>query len=100
MPWLLAILITLLLFAGSIAVYVVTGFNVMAFVVIGTALWVAYDSRALDLRRYKSGLAYGPIILFFAVILLWIVVFPWYLIVRYRITSGRAELKGPPVAAS
>jgi hypothetical protein len=63
------------------------------FVVFGTALWAALDSSKIQLQRYKSGIAYGPVVLFFCFLLLWIVAFPWYLTVRYKIKTGAAVLK-------
>jgi len=61
--------------------------------VLGTALWAAIDSSKLQLKRYKSGTSYGPVVLFFACALLWIVGFPWYLAMRYKTKIGTAVLK-------
>jgi hypothetical protein len=61
--------------------------------VLGTSLWAAFDSSKIQLKRYKSGISYGPIVLFVACALLWIVGFPWYLIMRYKIKAGTAVLK-------
>lgn len=66
----------------------------MVAVVFGTSIWAAIDSRDIRLHSYKSGIALRPFVLFLACLLLWIVAFPWYLSVRYRISNGRAELKG------
>lgn len=63
------------------------------FMVLGTAIWAAIDSSKIQLLRYKSGISYRPIILFFGFLLLWIVAFPWYLAVRYKIKTGTAVLK-------
>jgi len=63
------------------------------FMILGTALWAAIDSKKIQLRRYKSGISYGPVALFIAIALLWIVGFPWYLVMRYRIKTGAAVLK-------
>ena len=65
----------------------------MVAVVVGTSIWAAVDSSGIQLYRYKSGIALKPFVLFLACLLLWIVAFPWYLSVRYRITNGLAELK-------
>jgi hypothetical protein len=67
--------------------------SLVPFMVVGTALWIAIDSSRIQLRRYKSGIAYGPVVLFFAVSLLWIVGFPWYLVMRGKIKNGTATLK-------
>jgi hypothetical protein len=63
------------------------------FVIFGTAIWAAIDSSKIQLKRYKSGVSYGPIVLFIGFVLLWIIAFPWYLIVRYKIKNGTAVLK-------
>lgn len=63
------------------------------FMIVGTALWAALDSHKVQLRRYQSGIAYGPVVLFIAISLLWVVGFPWYLAMRYKIKTGAAVLK-------
>ena len=62
-------------------------------VVLGTSAWAAIESKEIRLHSYKSGIALRPFVLFLACLLLWIVAFPWYLSVRYRIRNGLAELK-------
>src|SRR5258708_25831234 len=61
--------------------------------VLITAIWAAIDSSKIHLKRYKSGISYGPVVLFLGFLLLWIVAFPWYLIVRHKILTGTAVLK-------
>lgn len=63
------------------------------FIVLGTALWAAIDSTKIQLSRYKSGISHGPVVLIFAVGLLWIIGFPWYLVMRHKIKTGTAILK-------
>lgn len=70
-------------------------FELMWFMVLGTSLWAAFDSAKLQLKRYKSGIAYGPVVLFIACAMLWIVGFPWYLAMRHKIKNGTAILKEP-----
>ncbi len=57
-----------------------------------TAIWAAVDSSKIHLTRYISGIACGPFVLFLAVLLLWVIAFPWYLIVRHKIQTGTAIL--------
>lgn len=96
----IAILFAIGLFWGSTVISGVIGFNFTLFMVLGTALWAGIDSSKLQLKRYKSGISYGPVVLFFACALLWIVGFPWYLAMRYRIKTGTAVLKeGAPSIA-
>src|SRR5260370_18605208 len=52
-----------------------------------TALWTAYDSDKVGLRLYKTELSHGPIVVFLACALLWILSFPWYLSLRHQIKS-------------
>ena len=60
------------------------------FMILGTAIWAAIDSSKIQLKRYKSGISYGPVVLFFGIALLWIIGFPWYLSMRYKIKTGTA----------
>jgi len=54
-----------------------------------SSLWVAGDSSRLKLVRYNTGLSYKPLLLFFLMIPVWYVSFPWYLVVRAKIRSGK-----------
>jgi hypothetical protein len=63
------------------------------FIILGTGIWAAVDSTKIQLRRYKSGISYGPVVIFICFVGLWIVAFPWYLILRYKIKTGTAVLK-------
>lgn len=84
-----AILVTLLILVVSL--FLPPWF--MFLVVIGTSLWASVDSGTIQLSRYRSGISLKPFVLFLACLLIWIVAFPWYLSVRYRIKNGLAELK-------
>lgn len=84
-----AILVTLLIVI--VGLFLPPWFMFLA--VLGTSLWASVDSGTIQLSRYKSGIALKPFVLFLACLLLWIVAFPWYLAVRYRIKNGLAELK-------
>ena len=89
----IAILFTIGLLAACIVTSGLIGFDLTWIMVLGTALWAAIDSSKLQLKRYKSGISYGTVVLFFACALLWIVGFPWYLAMRYKIKTGTAVLK-------
>jgi hypothetical protein len=88
-----AIVFTLGLVVVCAAVSNFIHFNLTWIMILGTALWVAIDSSKIELKRYKSGISYGPVGLFFGLVLLWIVGFPWYLSMRYKIKHGTAVLK-------
>lgn len=88
-----AILLTLGLIVLCIALDSVSPFDVTWIMVLGTSLWAALDSSKIQLKRYQSGISYAPVVLFLACALLWIVGFPWYLVMRYKIKTGAAVLK-------
>ena len=58
-----------------------------------SSIWAGIDSSKIELKKYKSGISYGPIALTFCCLALWIVAFPWYLVVRAKIKAGSAQLK-------
>lgn len=62
-------------------------------IILISSIWVGIDSSKLELKKYKSGISYGPVVMVILCLLLWIVAFPWYLIVRGKINTGTAELK-------
>lgn len=76
-----------------------TGLPVVWAMILATASWAAWDSNRIHVREYKSGVALHPVGLWFGVALLWIVGFPWYLAVRYRIKAGTQERKVPEAAS-
>ncbi len=96
----LAIPLTIALIVLSVIASTYAHFSVVMPMVLATSLWVAFDSSKLQLSRYKSGISYGPVALFVACALLWIVGFPWYLVMRDKIKSGTAVLKDAPQAGS
>lgn len=98
MKWYWAILFTLVILVAILVVSELVHFDLAWILVVGTALWAAIDSSRLQLKKYKSGIATGPVVLFIALVLLWIAGFPWYLAVRYKITHGLLELKEPQAA--
>jgi hypothetical protein len=58
-----------------------------------TAGIAAFDSMHINLRRYRTGISYGPVGLFVASALIWPLVLIWYFIVRVRIARGTMPLK-------
>jgi hypothetical protein len=96
-----AILFSIGLLVVDILISALIHFNLSELIVLGTALWAAIDSKKIQLKRYKSGISYGPVVLFITITLLWIIGFPWYLAMRYKIQTGTAVLKDevPKVAA-
>lgn len=62
-------------------------------IVLVTALWAGYDAARINLSKYKVGGTTGPVMTVIGCLLLWIVVFPWYLVNRGKILRGEAVLK-------
>lgn len=93
----MAILTTIGLWIMAIIIGAITGwggFGIMVIIVIGTSIWAAIDASKINSRKYKTQLADGhPAGVFFGCLLLWIVVFPWYLVLKGQIKDGKAELK-------
>ena len=97
MKWPYAILLTLALLGVSLAITLWTELDLVLLMIVATTAWAAYDSSRIQLMRYESGISYEPAILFVAIGLLWIVGFPWYLIVRGRILRGEQPFKAGEV---
>lgn len=89
----LAILFSLGLLILALVLSGITKFNFVILLVLLTAVWAAWDSSKIELKKYKSGISYGPVVVFICHIGLWIVAFPWYLSMRYKIKNGLAQLK-------
>lgn len=66
---------------------------ILFLMVIGTSIWSAVDSSKIGLSKYKSGISLEPVVLFVGIAMLWVVGFPWYLSMRYKIKNGLAQLK-------
>lgn len=61
-----------------------------------TSAWGAFDSAQIRIREYKTSLASHPVLLFVAMVLLWVVIFPSYLVVRSKIRAGCLERREHP----
>ena len=66
---------------------------IVALAIVAISLWVTADSYQVRLRTYRTRLALHPIALFNAMMFLWPVVFPWYLIVCSKIGDGTLPKK-------
>jgi len=58
------------------------------FVILASAAWAAWDSHQIKLARYRSFISHGPFGLFVVVGLVWVVAFPWYIVIRQKIRTG------------
>lgn len=88
MAALFGILITIGMFFLSAVIETMTQTAISRYMILASGLWAAIDSSKIQLRKYPSGISYHPVILFLAVSLLWVIGFPWYLAVRYKIKKG------------
>jgi hypothetical protein len=94
-------------FIASVVLFVAAAFGQSAtnlqlvwFLIIGSAIWAAWDSTQIHLRDYKSGFSNHPIGIALGVFLIWIIAFPVYLATRYGITHGtvpRRQSASPPI---
>jgi len=88
-----AILVTVSLIVGCGLLATLTGINLYIPMIVGTSVWAGIDSARLRLRRYQSGISYGPVVLGILCSMVWIVGFPWYLAMRHKIIAGTARLR-------
>ena len=65
----------------------------MLVIVIGSAIWASIDSQKIALIKYKTTASNGPVVILIAIVVMWIVFFPWYLIARGNILNGTTVLK-------
>ena len=62
----------------------------------GSAIWVIFDSKKLEIGKYKKtalSLSSSPFGSAFVVLLIWIIAFPMYISLRQRIIEGKIPLK-------
>ena len=98
-PWITALLVTLVLavLTAIVAALIPTWWS--GFIVVGTSsIWAAWDSSRIGLRRYKSQMANGPVVVLFMCVVFWLLCLPWYLIIRQGIKRGLVPIK--PSASS
>jgi hypothetical protein len=67
-----------------------TGLPVVVVVIVGSALWAAWDSSKLEFSRYKGG--NSPLVLLLGIMALWLLGLPWYLAKRYQVKRGAIPL--------
>ena len=66
-------------------------FGIISLIVIGTSIWVAYDSNAnkvaIDKKPYS--LNNGAFAWLISCILLWLAIFPYYLVKRSKVVQQK-----------
>ena len=86
--------VAVFLVAGALAAFaVVTGQFLMAVAAFSTGGIAAFDSAHVQLRRYRTWLAYGPVGVFVVCALFWPLAVIWYFVVRVRIARGTMPLR-------
>ena len=68
----------------------ITGLPVLLGLILGTALWAAWDSSKLGFSKYKGG--NSPVVVFLGVLAAWILVLPWYVTKRRSVKLGLVHL--------
>ena len=58
-----------------------------------SSIWAAWDSGRIRLQHYKTQMANEPFVVFFMCLMLWILFFPWYVIIRQGIKRGLVRRK-------
>ncbi len=91
-PLATALIATGALLFGSYGVGQVTGLDPTCMMIVISAVWTGWDASRIGLGRYKTGLS-SPTVVFIGGLVLWIVAFPWYLVVRQKIAAGQVPLK-------
>jgi len=95
MKTVVSILITvgMLVLASYIENVLNIGCIVSILMVIGTSIWMAIDSKNIELKKYKSFISMGPVSVFLCGVIFWVITFPCYLAVRFKIKDGKSVLK-------
>jgi hypothetical protein len=88
-----AILFTIGLLLACAMLSSLIGASLLTPMIIGTSVWAGVDSARLQLKRFQSGISYGPVVLGILCSAIWIIAFPWYLSMRHKILTGRARLR-------
>jgi len=58
-----------------------------------TSVWASIDASRISMKKYQLNGPAGPISTLLGCLLLWIVVFPWYLVNKGKIARGEMPLK-------
>lgn len=66
---------------------------VLTMVILLSAIWVYNDAKKIDTKKYKSNLAMSPLALGIWTFILWLIFFPGYLWLRYRIKNNLIQTR-------
>ncbi len=64
---------------------------------VGTSVWAGVDAKRIGLSKYQVSGPAGATTAVLGCLLLWIVVFPWYLANRSKVSSGAVPLRTGPM---
>ena len=66
----------------------------ISYLIIGScAIWVYIDAKKLNTYKYKSNIGVSALALGFWTLVVWVIIFPAYLGLRYRIKNNLVPLK-------
>ena len=88
-----AILTTIGILILMIIINSIFGARATALILWGTSIWAAVDAHKIGLKKYKVSGPTGAVSTLILCLLLWIIVFPWYLVNKGKIARGEAKLK-------
>lgn len=99
--WKSAILITTALFLVMIVLTFLTDSSGPGWlIVLGTAIWAVTDSVELEMHKYEGRWGDGRLSVFLGILVLWIVMYPMYLVARSRRIAGVLRLRQPAQQAT
>ncbi len=61
--------------------------------VLFSVIWIYNDAKKIDIKKYKSNLSMSPLAYSVWTVILWVIFFPAYLGLRWRIKNGKQPLK-------
>lgn len=88
-----AILLTIAIIAGLLFLPAGIAKPITSLIVLLSAIWVYKDAQKFDTKKYKSNLGMSPSALALCTFILWIIFFPGYLWLRYRIKNNLVPIR-------
>ncbi len=92
MHYINAIMVTLSLLAAGVAATLFLDFPGTIPLILLSTIWATWDASRIGLSRYDTALR-SPFTVLFGCLFFWVIVFPWYFVVRQKIMDGTATLK-------
>ena len=78
----------------AIALYFLAhSFGMVWLLFFSSIVWAAVDCKRIRLWHFYTGISCHPTTLILLMVILWPIVFPWYLAIRFQIAAGTAKLR-------